>query len=1124
MVPVRGSPASLRVSSTGVSFRMRILLATAVAIAPLMAASGAMAEIVISTARTTPITTSNATGSGADSIRIASNGSIALNSGVAVTVDSSHGFDIDAGGSITMAASANGSTGVLVNGGNTGSVTIGGSISVVDDITNQTDTDTDNDGDIDGPWANGSDRYGVRVAGADPFVGNIVLEAGGGIIVDGNNSAGISVEAPLTGDLNVIGSVSVTGDNSYGVRTTGPVTGDVQLVGAIRTRGENTVGAAVDGDVSGRLMVQSNIVSGGYRYDTRPPERPEGFTETSENEEGLLFVDELDPDDLLQGGPALRVAGNIANGVILDRAPAYSSAGIDGDDDSDGVKNGDEDDDGDGTPNRTDADRDGDGIPDASEGTASVTSFGSAPAILVGSATQSVTLGVAGAGDDAYGFINRGTVTAQGVYDEMAANAVVFGGAPGQAVTIEGGVNNQGTIAALAIDANSTAIRFGEGATAPTLINGGAITAAGSTDQASVITAVRIDAGATLTSLVNRGNILASAGGGTANTYAIHDLSGTLTSITNSGSLQATLSPNADGDPLTGTTTAIDVSANTTGVTLLQTGIPGTPTATNPDTDGDGVPDGSEPLLVGDVRLGSGADVVDIRNGTVLGDIAFGAGADSLSITGGGVVRGELSDTDGNLSIDVANGVLDARQTTTLDVTSLNVGADGDLIVTLDPANDTSGGFNVSGAATLADGAGLGVRFTSLLTDPDRFTLIDAATLDFGAIDLASIDENSPFLYVVEAGADVPAGQVFVDVRRRTADEAGLIPVEAAMYDAFYGALGDADAGDIRNAFLGQTNRDDFINLYEQLLPDHSGGPLLSLASGVDAVTRALTGRNASAAPGETSAWVQEINFYADKDKTDTYGFRSEGFGIAGGVERGTGLGAIGLTAAFTSSDLEDPEAEAEEVLSASLLELGLYWRAQGQYWTTWARAAAGYASFESERRFVGAGLNLSNQSDWNGVTLTAAGGASYERNFGRFSVRPEVYAEYFSLSEDGHVEEGGGDGFDLEIDDRDGHLFSATAAVNIGMAMGENSWLRPELRVGWRQNISVDPGETIARFRSGGPDFILSPDTIEGGGPIVGLRVNIGNELGMLSINADAEMIDDYVRYMLFLRASFRF
>ncbi len=102
--------------------------------------------------------------------------------------------------------------------------------------------------------------------------------------------------------------------------------------------------------------------------------------------------------------------------------------------------------------------------------------------------------------------------------------------------------------------------------------------------------------------------------------------------------------------------------------------------------------------------------------------------------------------------------------------------------------------------------------------------------------------------------------------------------------------------------------------------------------------------------------------------------------------------------------------------------------------------------------------------------------------------------------------------------------MFSATAAINLGMRMGDNDWLRPEVRLGWRQNFSVDPGETTARFRSGGGDFTLSPDTIEGGGPILGFRLNVGNELGMLSVSADAEMIDNYVRYMLFLRASFRF
>lgn len=1102
---------------------MRILLATAVAIAPLMAASGAMAEVVISTARTTPITTANATGSGPDSIRMTSAGSIALNSGVAVTVNSSHNFVME-GGTISLNNAPAGATGILIEGGNTANITIGGTISLSDSISSDTDTDTDNDGDIDGAFATGSDRYGVRLAGAAPLIGNIVVSSGAQIGVDGNNSYGILLEAPLTGNFDMLGNTTVTGSDSYGVRILGDVSGNVRTAGSITARGPNSTGLSVEGDVGGAMVIHSNVTASGYRYTTRPGERPAGFVETAANDEQVLFLDELDADDLLQGGPAVSIQANVAGGVVFDRAPAYSSLGIEGDDDGDGVKNGDEDDDGDGVKNRTDSDRDGDGLLDANESTASISVFGSAPAVQIGSATQSVSLGAVGAGDSAYGVINRGNITAQGVYDGVTANAIVIGGNPGQTVNVAGGLRNDGSVAALAFDANATAIRIGAGATVPAIINTSTITAGSNSDLATTNTGIRIDAGATVNSFVNSGSILATTGGGTANTFGIQDLSGTLASITNNRSIQATITPNEAGDPITGVGTAIDVSANTTGVTIVQDGIPAAATSANPDTDGDGVPDSNEPSIFGAINLGSGGDTLDVRNGLVIGDIAFGAGADSLLVTGGARVRGALSDSDGALNIDVSNGSLEGRHTSALNLTNLNVGADGTLVVTVDPANSTSGVFNVSGTATLADGAGLGVRFNSLLAAPGRFTLIDATTLNYGAVDLSSLETNSPFLYVVDVGANVPAGEVFADVRRRTAEEADLIAVEAQMFDAFYGALGGADADAVRDAFLGQTNRDDFLNLYEQLLPDHSGGPLLSLASGVDAVTRALTGRNASAAPGETSAWVQEINFYADKDKTDTYGFRSEGFGVAGGVERGTGLGAVGLSLAFTSSDLEDPEAEAEEVLSASLLELGLYWRAQGQYWTTWARAAAGYASFNSERRFVGAGLNLSNESDWNGLSLAASGGLSYERSFGRFSVRPEAYVEYFGLSEDGHVEEGGGDGFDLEIDDREGHLFSATAAINFGMKMGQDDWLRPEVRVGWRQNISVDPGETIARFRSGGGDFTLTPDTIEGGGPILGFRLNVGNELGMLSVSADAEMIDDYVRYMLFLRASFRF
>ncbi|MEN5176565.1 autotransporter outer membrane beta-barrel domain-containing protein [Brevundimonas diminuta] len=1073
---------------------MRILLASAVAIAPLLVASGAQAEQVISNARTTPVSTSTANNGARDDVRLASGGSIAVTSGAAVTLDSSNDVKLDSGSKIDMLKAADGATGILVNGGNTGDVTIGGAINITDSIEEY--KDEDKDGDLDGPFADGTNRHGVRVTGSAPLVGDIRIESSGSIKVEGNNSSGLTVEAPLTGDLFSQGQVSVIGNDTYGIHTTGDITGDVTVLGSVSAIGENATGVAIDGAVDGAVKIQGAVNTTGYRYTTAPPSKPT----TGEPREGATYLENLDDDDLLQGGPAVRIAGDVTGGVVFDAPPPPLP-----DDATEEEKK--------------DTDRDKDGIPDAQETTAAIRSFGGAPAVLVGSADKAINLGPVGTGDDAYGLINRGSIEAAGVYKEVDATAVQIGGT-GQSVTLAGGLRNQGTITSSANTGDSTGVLIGAGATAPSIVNSGAIQSVSAGSEANVAAGVLINQGANVASFLNSGSVTAGVNGSKGDAVALRDESGTLTTINNTGKIVAAISPEKDVAQ-TGSAIAVDVSANSTGVTLVQDGVV-VPDHKLPDADGDGVPDANEPAIRGDIRLGSGADVLDIRNGTVNGDISFGTGADRLAISGGAVVTGKLSNGDGQLDIDISKGTLDARHTGQLQVSDLNVGADGNLIVTLDPANDANGGFKVSGSADLADGAGLGVRFNSLIQDPTSFTIIEAGDLNVGAIDQDVLQSNSPYAFVVNANVDEAAGKLTVDARRRTAEEAGMIKAEAAAYDVLYAGLADNEL--IRAAMLNQTDRDGFFHIYQQLLPDHSGGPLLSLASGVDAVTRALTGRNAAAAPGETSAWVQEINFYADKDKTDTYGFRSEGFGLAGGVERGTNMGAFGLTAAFTSSDLEDPESAAEEVLSASLLELGLYWRAQGQYWTTWARAAGGYASFNATRKLVAEGVNLKNESSWHGFTLAAAGGASYERHFGRLNIRPEAYVEYFSLSEDARTEQGGGDGFDLDIDERDGHIFSGVAAVNIGYGFGKDGWIRPEVRLGWRQNFSVDAGTTIARLASGGDAFTLDPASIEGGGPILGFRLNVGNDLGLLSITGDAELLEDYVRYTLLLRASFKF
>ena len=154
------------------------------------------------------------------------------------------------------------------------------------------------------------------------------------------------------------------------------------------------------------------------------------------------------------------------------------------------------------------------------------------------------------------------------------------------------------------------------GVTTPRFDNVNTITTGVSSTLAnSDATGINIAAGANLPILFNNGAILTTAGGGISNVNAIRDLSGTLTTINNAGSIQALLIPNEANDPLTGTVSAIDVSANTTGVTYRQYGETSAATASDPDTDGDGVTDSNEPLLLGAIRFGSGADTLNLENG-----------------------------------------------------------------------------------------------------------------------------------------------------------------------------------------------------------------------------------------------------------------------------------------------------------------------------------------------------------------------------------------------------------------------------------------------------------------------------------------------------------------------------
>ncbi|WP_304177578.1 autotransporter domain-containing protein, partial [Phenylobacterium aquaticum] len=741
----------------------RLLL---VAASPLcLTVTGAHAETAISTAVTTPLATATAAGGSADDLRVTASGSVKPAGGTAVTLNSDNKVTVE--GAIAI-QDANAATGIAVQGGRTGEVKLTGSIALDESTVLK---DTDGDGDLDGPFATGSGRFGIRATGAQAFHGSILST--GTITIEGNDSAAISLEAPVDGSVKSGGAVSVSGDRSYGLHAAKSVGGDVSVTAGIAVQGKDSVGVALDDTVGGRLLIDAAVSATGFRYTARPAD---------------AAVAKLDADDLLTGGPAVRIAGDVKGGVLIDAPPADLDP--------------------------KDPDEDKDGVPDAQELTGTVVAYGSAAALRIGSDSRAVTIG-APAGIDAAGLEVRGVVQGQGVYDGYAATAVQLGGL-GQAVTVQGGVRVTGQVLASAAKADATALRLGAGAQTPGLTNSGSIKAQSVSPDAVTVQAVRLEAGASLPAITNSGTVSAAVSGGKGNATAIFDGSGSLRTLTNTNLISATVTP-TDAAAATGRAIALDLRANTAGVTVRQTA-----NASASIT----------PTITGDVLFGSGAARLELMAGQLNGSVAFGSGADALVLDGGARLTGAITDAGGGLTVDIVKGRLTATNLQTVTLTSLTLGAAGELVMTVDPVALTSTRFDVAGAANIAAGAKLGLRLTSKLTEARSFTLIKAGALTAGALD-QSLLGSTPWLYQATLRVDQPQNAVIADVRRRTAKEAGLNSAEASAYEAVFANF-DRDAG-VRDALLGKTDGAAFAKLYDQFLPDHSGGLFQVMAAGAQA-------------------------------------------------------------------------------------------------------------------------------------------------------------------------------------------------------------------------------------------------------------------------------------------------
>jgi hypothetical protein len=1041
--------------------------------AGLLATAPALADTTVSTGQTAKLATSTA-----GNITVATAGTLTAPAGTtngqsAITVDSSSTVTINGGGIVyagTAATPQNGSIGVQINPGTTTTITNTGTIYNLENFTPL----TINSGYVYSPVSGVSGRYGIYGAAGGVINATITNSAAttvgtssytGSIAIDGNNSAGIQIDSTLNGALNTQGNINVLGNNSYGVKLNA-VTANGGASGNVTIGGVVTVtGAGSQG------YVQSGDVAGVVLIDGAISN---GYSYTDTQGTPLILSRNSLSNGTLTGTaylspsntPVVEIDGNVGGGILIN-APTTSTS------------------------------------KDTNRG--SLTAYGNNAALQIGGATN---IEIKGNANTDNGSLNANTnsgsfalgidgqVSANSYYSSAAAFAVVIGGRGGT-VKLDGGLEVFGTVSATSVDTAATALLINAGANVGTIFNSGTIKAAVSQPSTGAV-------------------------------FAIQDLSGSVTSLTNQGYISATGATD-------GASAAIDLSHTSQSVTLTQSySVANTTNQTN-----DKAVSTYNPLtatlyagITGDIYLGSGpANVINIQSGGVTGNTYLGAGSGNTvtaadvtrwvgninvgnSVAGGSLTMalknyaqfngtlnlfnstGSLTLSDnavfrgavtggGNFDVTVNGGTFGAAGLGTTTIRNLNVASGGALNVFID---GTSGNAShlIANSATFASGAKLTLTINSLtnIASATPYDVLTATTLT-GANTLTSSSINLPVLF--NGAITTDANNVYVSITRATPAQLGLTGAQTAAYTAI---LNDAAANaNIQNTLLSVYDAPTLRRRFNELLPSYDGGSFDVITRTTRLADKHFDDDTTLFSISNSAAWIEPIIFRGERKIGDTPGFKTTGGGISMGVEKVTPVGNIGLQFAYVSGtataqtfansvNVNDQRVKVGEV------ELGLFWRKSAGPLYIWAGGNVGRETFNATRTFFGqyttttqTAVNTTNftynaAGHWSGWSAAFNGGLSYTLPLGEhFSLRPRGVIEYDRLKERGYIETGDTP-IALTIAGRTQTQTTATTTLaakwSSGPSTHEGRPFAVEVEAGRRSWLSGNLGNTAGTFSTG--------------------------------------------------------
>lgn len=1074
---------NLRVSGETAPPRPRLHGRLLAGVALLALPASAMAQSVeIGDERTQSISTSNATGSGPGDISVLAAGRITVGSGAAVIVDSSN--TLTNAGTLLNEADSNGiGVDVRTGTGIASGIVNSGAIDAMPDIdlVNNNDPNiiiADNVNSV-GP------NFGIRVSGAGSFTGDIVQQSGARLRAIGRESIALDLGSTMVGNIDNAGTIETLGEGSIALRVGGTLSGDIRTSGIVRTAGlGGGTAVQVEGDVGG------------------------GFTNTGAISTGraATFDRRFDLVQEQSGGPGLAVLADIAGGIR--NGPASSAT-------------------------------------DDTTGSAAQIAVLGNSAILVSARDRDVAIGAVGSGENAFGIVNRAVLSSTSVLRDIDISTVKV---EGRAVdgdifraVFAGGILNdaRGTINAVAADGTAAAIRVGDHATVPAIVNRGNLIATsniftldtnfdGRFEEQGIggdAVGILIDAGGDVASIENAGTIGVTIQGAEASAFGVLDRSGTVGSFTNSGTITLNVAQTTSG-----TVRAVDFSANTSGIAFTNSGT-----------------------IAGTVVLGSGADTVRLPGGTHLGTIDFGAGGGLLELTDEAFFSGQLRGAPVDLA--VADSFFGSISGETLRIGNATFTGESTISLGILTGQNDDGVLVADGVVSIDESVVITPNFFLFPRADDPFVLISAQQLDLAGglegleidLDLSSIVFEQDLALAQESGRE----QLVLNLRLRDAAEIGLEGRRALLFDAATEVLGSDDL--LGAAIANISSVETLGSVMDQLLPDissitrHVATTAQNLASNalsqrfrsirhinmapipeVPEQARAAQDRELARERAGWSFYAKEVGYITDLDADpadDQFGYQGYNIGLMLGADKPLfGLDAFGFSLMQSIADFEDDLSARNdfEILSTQANVYGTL--SLGNFFVD---LVGNFAFHDLERVRTVAFENFSREvsADWTALQYGASLNAGYRVPFGRWGLTLAGTANYTTLDEDGFTEDSGG-GIALEVESRKTTSLRAGAnfVIDAEYTVGDEILFIPSIRGGFLTELDDDEIVTNARFAGGSRDFeLVTPieqdDTVTGGFALSFINRNL-----VVTIAYDAERSSDFFSHMGSLTARLRF